>query len=178
MQALTIELVNVSGKVMVSVGEVLEQLKVKAKPDQLAGMARYGMATEKRLGVSIPELRKIAKDIGKNHDLALELWKTGISEALILASMVDEPDKMTEEQMENWVKDFDSWDVCDQVCMNLFDKHALAWKKIRDWSEREKEYVKRAAFALLACLAGHNKEAEDQLFIDFFPVIKREATDN
>jgi len=163
---------------MISVDKVLKKLEAKAKPDQLAGMARYGIAIEKRLGVSIPELRKIAKEIGKKHDLALEMWKTGISEAMILASMIDEPNKVTEKQMDEWAKDFNSWDVCDQVCMNLFDKHPLVWKKILDWSRRNEEFVKRAAFALLACLAVHNKEASDQKFIDFLPVIKREATDN
>ena len=163
---------------MISVDKVLKKLEAKAKPDQLAGMARYGIAIEKRLGVSIPELRKIAKEIGKKHNLALEMWKTGISEAMILASMIDEPNKVTEKQMDEWAKDFNSWDVCDQVCMNLFDKHPLVWKKILDWSRRNEEFVKRAAFALLACLAVHNKEASDQKFIDFLSVIKREATDN
>ena len=163
---------------MTSVDEVLKMLEVRAKPDQLAGMARCGIAIEKRLGVSIPELRKIAKEVGKNHELALELWKTGVSDALILASMIDEPNKMTEKQMDDWVKDFDSWDVCDQVCMNLFDKYPLVWKKILDWSKRDEVFVKRAAFALLSCLAVHDKEAEDQKFIDFLPVIKREATDD
>jgi len=163
---------------MISADEVLKRLKVKAKPDQLAGMARYGIVVEKRLGVSIPELRKIAKEIGKNHDLALELWNTGISDALILASMIGEPEKLTEEQMEEWVKDFNSWDVCDQVCNNFFNSHPLVWKKILDWSKREEVFVKRAAFALLSCLAVHDKEAPDEKFIDFFPVIKREASDN
>ena len=163
---------------MISADEVLKRLKVKAKPDQLAGMARYGIVVQKRLGVSIPELRKIAKEIGKNHDLALELWKTGISDALILASMIGEPKKLTEEQMEEWVKDFNSWDVCDQVCNNLFNKHSLVWKKILDWSQREEVFVKRSAFALLSCLAVHDKEAPDEKFIDFLSVIKRESVDN
>ncbi len=163
---------------MISTDEVLKRLKVKAKPDQLAGMARYGIVIEKRLGVSIPELRKVAKEIGKNHDLALELWKTGISDALILASMIGEPEKLTEEQMEEWVKDFNSWDVCDQVCNNLFNKHPFVWKKILDWSKREEVFVKRAAFALLSCLAVHDKEAPDEKFIDFLLVIKREAVDD
>jgi len=162
---------------MISVDEVLKRLEVEAKSDQLAGMARYGIVVEKRLGVSIPELRKIAKELGKNHDIALELWKTGISDALILASMIGEPEKLTEEQMEEWVKDFNSWDVCDQVCNNLFNKHPLVWKKILDWSKREEVFVKRAAFALLSSLAVHNK-APDEKFIDFLPVIKREAVDN
>ncbi len=163
---------------MISADEILKRLKVKAEPDQLAGMARYGILVEKRLGVSIPELRKIAKEIGKNHDLALELWNTGISDALILASMIGEPEKLTEEQMEEWVKDFNSWDICDQVCNNFFNRHPLVWKKILDWSKREEVFVKRAAFALLSCLAVHDKEAPDEKFIDFLPVIKREAVDD
>ncbi len=98
-------------------------------------------------------------------------------EARIVAAMIDEPEKLTEEQMEEWVKDINSWDVCDQVCMNLFEKTPFAWKKILDWSVREEEFVKRAAFALAACLAWHDKEAEDQKFIDLFPVIKNAALD-
>jgi 3-methyladenine DNA glycosylase AlkD len=162
---------------MVSVDEVLNKLKAKAKPDHVVGMARYGMVAEQRLGVSIPEMRKIAKEIGKDHRLGLDLWKTGISEARIVAAMIGEPEKLTEKQMEDWVKCINSWDICDQVCMNLFEKTPLVWKKILDWSEREEEFVKRAAFALIACLAWHDKEAEDEKFIKLFPVIKREATD-
>ncbi len=166
------------GKLSVtSVGEVLKKLRAKAKPDRLEGMARYGMVAERRLGVSVPDMRKIAKELGKDHKLALELWKTGIPEARIVAAMIDEPEKLTEKQMEEWVKDINSWDICDQVCMNLFEKTPLAWKKILDWSEREEEFVKRTAFALTACLAWHNKEVEDEKFIELFPVIKRGATD-
>ena len=160
-----------------SVDQVLAKLKAKAKPDQLEGMARYGMATERRLGVPVPDMRRIAKELRKHHSLALELWRTGIAEAKILAAMIDEVEKVDEKQMEDWVKGIDSWDVCDQVCMNLFEKTPLAWKKILDWSEREEEFVKRAAFALTACLAWHDKKAEDEKFIDLFPVIKRGATD-
>jgi 3-methyladenine DNA glycosylase AlkD len=162
---------------MISVEDVLERLKAKAKPDQLAGMARYGIVVEKRFGVSIPELRKIAKELGKNHTLALELWKTGIPDAQILASMIGEPEKLTEEQMEEWAKDFNSWDVCDQVCNNFFNRHPLVWKKILDWSKREEVFVKRAAFALLSSLAVHDK-APDEKFIDYLSVIKREAADD
>ncbi|MFH0897054.1 MAG: DNA alkylation repair protein [Candidatus Bathyarchaeota archaeon] len=162
---------------MANVEEVLTKLKGKALPDQLKGMARYGMAVERRLGVSVPDLRRIAKESGKNHQLALELWKTGIAEAQIVAAMIDRPEELTEEQMENWVKALDSWDVCDQVCMNLFEKTPLAWKKILDWSEREEEFVKRTTYSLLACLAWHDKKAEDEIFIKLFPVMERGATD-
>ena len=163
---------------MPAVEEVLEMLAAKANPDQLAGMAKYGMTVENRLGVKVPQIRRIAKEIGKNHKLALELWETGITETMIIASMVDVPDEVTEEQMEAWVLDFDSWDVCDQVCMNLFDKTTLVWKKIHDWSDREEEFVKRAAYALIACLAVHDKGASDEVFISLIPVIKAGVTDN
>ena len=163
---------------MASVEEVLGRLKAKARSDQVEGMARYGMAAEGRLGVSVPDTRKMAKEIGRDHKLALELWKTGIPDARILAAMVGEPEELTEEQMEDWVRDINSWDVCDQVCMNLFEKTPLAWKKILDWSEREEEFVKRTAYALIACLAWHDKEIEDDRFIESLPVVKRGATDD
>jgi len=162
---------------MASVKDVLDKLQSKARPDQLEGMAKYGMAVERRLGVSVPDMRKLAKEIGKDHKLALELWKTGIAEARIVAAMVGDPDKLTEEQMEDWVMGVNSWDVCDQVCMNLFEKNQLAWKKIVDWSGREEEFVKRTAFSLIACLAWHDKKASDEKFIKLLPVIIRGATD-
>ena len=162
---------------MASVQDVLEMLKAKARPDQLEGMARYGMTAEGRLGVAVPDMRAIAKQVGKDHDLALGLWETGIAEARIVAAMVDEPAKLTETQMEAWVVGINSWDVCDQVCMNLFEKSPLVWKKIVDWSAREEEFVKRTAFALIACLAWHDKKAKDERFIELFPVIIRGATD-
>jgi len=162
---------------MASVEDVLERLKEKSRPDQLEGMARFGMAVEQRLGISIPDLRKLAKELGQDHELALKLWKTGIAESKILASMIDDPNKLTEEQLEDWVKDIDSWDVCDQVCMNLFERNPLAWKKIIDWSSREEEFVKRTAFSLIACLAWHDKKASDEKFIELLPVIMRGATD-
>src|SRR3972149_5723964 len=140
-------------------------------------MARYGMKTEHRLGVQVPEMRRIAKETGKNHKLALELWKTGIAEARIVAAMVDEPETLTEAQREDWVKDIDSWDIGDQVCMNLFEKTPLAWKKIADWSKRDEEFVKRTAYGLLACLAWHDKTAGDKKFIELFPVITEGAMD-
>ena len=140
-------------------------------------MARYGINTEKRLGVQIPELRQLAKETGKNHQIALELWQTGIAEARILAAMTDEPEKVTEQQMENWVKDINSWDIDDQITMNLFEKTPLSWKKITDWSQRPEEFVKRTAYSLLACLAWHNKTASDQQLTQLFPVIVSAATD-
>ena len=162
---------------MTSVEEVMEQLQSKAKSDQLEGMARFAIVGEGRLGVSVPDMRKIAKGIGKDHQLALDLWDTGVPEGMIVAGMIAEPDKLTEEQMESWVVDINSWDICDQVCMNLFEKSPLAEKKIYDWSVREEEFVKRTAYALIACLAWHDKEASDEDFIKYFPVIVAGATD-
>ena len=160
-----------------SIEEVLKRLRGEARPDQLEGMARYGMTVERRLGVSIPNLRKLAKEVGKNHNLALELWNTGIAEARIVAAMIDDPKQVTEAQMEGWVKGINSWDVCDQVCMNLFEKTPLAWKKVVDWSGRNEEFVKRSAFSLIACLAWHDKKSEDEKFIKLFPLIVQGATD-
>ena len=162
---------------MTSVKDVLDKLRDKARPEQLKGMAKYGITVEQRLGVPVPDMRKLAKEIGRDHKLALDLWKTGIAEAMIVAGMVDDPVKLTEGQMEDWVKDINSWDVCDQVCMNLFEKNKLAWKKILDWSDREEEFVKRTAFSLIACLAWHDKKATDEKFIGLLPLIVRAATD-
>jgi len=162
---------------MASVKDVLDKLHSKARPEQLKGMAKYGMTVEQRLGVSVPHMRKLANGIGKDHKLALDLWRTGIAEARIVAAMVGDPARLTEEQMEDWVKDINSWDVCDQVCANLFEKNQLAWKKIVDWSEREEEFVKRTAFSLIACLAWHDKKTSDEKFIELLPIIIREAMD-
>lgn len=162
---------------MSSIEDVMKKLKARARPDQLDGMARYGIAIKNRLGVSMPELRKIAEEVGTDHDLALALWKSGMPEARIISSIIDDPARLTERQMELWVKDFDSWDVCDQVCMNLFEKSPLAWKKMRDWSQRGEEFVKRAAFALMSCVAWHDKKSDDKNFIQLLPLIESAASD-
>jgi len=155
----------------------MQELESKAKPDQLEGMARFAILGDQRMGVSVPDMRKIAKDAGKNHQLALDLWDTGVPEAMIVAGMVAEAEQLTEEEMEDWVVDINSWDICDQVCMNLFEKTPLAEKKIYEWSGREEEFVKRAAYALIACLAWHDKDAGDDEFTKFFPLILAGSTD-
>jgi len=162
---------------MSSVEEILKKLQQEGNPANLEGMSRYGINVEKRLGASIPTLRTMAKKLGKNHQLALNLWATGYADARILAAMVDDPNMLTAQQMNEWAGDFDSWDVCDQVCMNLFEKTPLAWKKIAQWSKSDEEFVKRGAFALLACLAWHDKLASDQCFIAVFPTIESGAVD-
>jgi 3-methyladenine DNA glycosylase AlkD len=162
---------------MAYVDDVMDKLKSKAQPEHLEDMTRYGIPPEQRLCIPVPDLRKLAKEIGRDHKLALDLWRSGIAEARILAAMIDEPDMLTEEQMEDWVKDINSWDICDQVCMNLFSKNQLTWKKIMDWSEREEEFVKRTAFSLIACLAWHDRKASDDEFLELLTIIIREATD-
>ncbi len=156
----------------------IEHLKSLANPEAVAGMARYGINPHNTYGVPIPALRKMAREIGRDHNLAMELWRSGIHEARILAGMIDVPEKVSEEQMENWAEDFDSWDVCDQVCSNLFDKTRFAYRKAEEWSNRKEEFVKRAGFVLMAALAVHDKKAGDKEFLNFLPLIKREAVDD
>ncbi len=158
--------------------KIIKELKSHSNLKNVEGMSRFGIQGKEMLGVSVPILRKIAKNIGKDHSLAERLWSSGIHEARILASMVDDPEQVTEKQMDMWTKDFDSWDVCDQCCMNLFDKTGFAYKKAKEWTKKEEEFVKRAGFAMMACLAWHDKNADDKNFEQFFPMIKREANDN
>ena len=162
---------------METVDDVMKELQSKAKPESIKGMAKFAVVGDKRMGVSVPDMRKIAKAIGKNHPLALELWETGVPEGMIVAGMVAEPDKLTEVEMENWVVDINSWDICDQVCMNLFEKTPFAEKKIFEWSFRDEEFVKRASYALIACLAWHDKQAGDDQFINYFPLLVAGSTD-
>jgi len=157
--------------------EIINLLKSKSNKNNLAGMARFGINPEFALGVSVTDLRKISKKIKKDHNLALKLWETKIHEARILSSMIDEPEKVTKKQMDTWIKEFNSWDLCDQVCMNLFDKTPFSFEKAVEWSRRKKEFEKRAGFALMACLAWHDKVSPDSKFKKFFPHIKRESDD-
>jgi 3-methyladenine DNA glycosylase AlkD len=156
---------------------VLQRLKSLANPDNAAGMARFGINPQSVLGVSIPDLRKIAREAGKDHAIAGELWASGIHEARILATLTDRPQQVTEEQMERWALDFDSWDVCDQCCNNLFDKTEFAYAKATEWSVREEEFVKRAGVVLMATLAVHDKKAPADRFAQFLPLIRGGSTD-
>lgn len=161
----------------IKTSKILKKLKSLSSSKNREGMARFGINVDTAYGTPIPAIRKLAKEIGKNHELAQELWQTKIHEARILASMVAEPDKITEKQMEEWVKDFNSWDICDQVCMNLFDKTKIAFRKAAEWSTGYNEFEKRAGFALMAVLASHDKVAPDKDFIKFLPIIKRKSGD-
>ena len=158
--------------------QIINELKTLCNPKAVEGMARFGINPENTYGVSIPNLRNMAKNIGVNHTLAQQLWASGIHEARILASMVDSPEMVTEEQIERWVMDFDSWDVCDQCCMNLLEKTKFAYQKAVEWSSNDNEFIKRAGFVLMARLAVSDKKAGDQQFDQFLPLIKREAGDN
>jgi 3-methyladenine DNA glycosylase AlkD len=157
--------------------EILRKLKAQANPVAVAGMARFGINPRNTYGVSIPALRKMAREIGKSHLLASELWSSGVHEGRILATMIDEPSRVTSIQMDRWAKDFDSWDVCDQCCSNLFDKTKFAWKKVVEWSSSKEEFVKRAGFALIAALTVHDKEASDAQFARLLPLIERGSAD-
>lgn len=142
------------------------------------GMLRFGVDNTTALGVSTPQLRKLAKEIKTNQQLSLELWETGIHECRILASMIGDPKQVTPQQMDQWTNEFYSWDICDQVCGNLFDRTEFAIEKALEYSTSEKEFVKRAGFVLMAEFAVHNKKAGDEVFLQFFPIIEREARDD
>ena len=141
--------------------DIIAELQSLANPANVAGMARFGITAKDTLGISIPNLRRIGKETGRDHALAQQLWDSGIHEARILASLVDETKLVTERQMEEWVKEFDSWDVCDGVCSNLFAYTPFAWDKAVAWSRREEEFVRRAGFVLMARLAVSDKKAPD-----------------
>ena len=158
--------------------QVVARLRSLGNPDALEGMARYGINTDHALGVSMPHLRHLAREIGRNHALAGDLWRTGIHDARILASLVDRPDAVTPQQMEEWVGDLDSWDVCDQCVMNLFARTTGAVSTAVERSVRTEEFVKRAGFVIMACLASANRTADDSVFEPFRVAIERESTDS
>lgn len=149
-----------------------------ADPKGAEGAARYGINAPEVWGISAPKLRSLAKEVGRNHDLAAELWRTGVHDARILATLVDDPREVTPEQMERWALDFNSWAVCDSACCSLFDKTSYAWDKAIEWIDREEEYVKRGGFVLMAALAVHDKKAPNERFEAFLSLIESHATDD
>ena len=159
------------------VKSVLTWLASKGSRKNQEGMARYGIIAQQVFGVSVGTLRDHAKKLGKSHPLALALWNTGCYEARLLAAFVDEPTLVTSAQMNAWCKDFDNWAVCDTVCFHLFDRSPLAYDKVRSWATRKAEFERRAAFALLASLALHDKRAEDAAFLPTFALIRQAASD-
>ncbi len=157
--------------------EIISKFNSLANSKNTEGMARFGINVDKAFGISMPVVRKMAKDIGRDHGLAIQLWDSGYHEARILAGLVAEKEKVTPDLMEKWAADFDSWDVCDQVCMNLFDRTLFSYEKAIEWSGREEEFVKRAGFALMASLAMHDKKEDDARIAEFLPFIISGAVD-
>lgn len=157
--------------------EIIKELKKNSNLVDREGMARFGINPKYALGVRVPVMRSLAKKIGRDHTLALALWQTKIHEARILASMVDEPQKITEQQIDAWISEFNSWDLCDQCCMNLFDKLQIAYEKANQLAKEESEFTRRAGFALMSCLAWHDKKAANGKFEEFLPTIIRHADD-
>jgi 3-methyladenine DNA glycosylase AlkD len=155
----------------------LAALREKADPQYREGLTRFGITATSALGVSMGNVQAVAKRLGRDHDLAAALWATGIYEARLLAAYVDDPKLVTATQMDRWARDFDNWAVCDTLCFALFDRTAHAWSKPAKWAGSRHEFVKRAAFALLASLAGHDKKAADRQFLDALPLIEEAAVD-
>ena len=159
------------------VENTVSQLESLGDPSCVDGMARYGIRSKGVLGVPMPAITRIAKSIGSDHELADELWRTDIYDARILAALIDDSDMVTEEQMDRWVKDFDSWAICDGLCVHLFNDTPFAFDKAFAWTKRNEEFVRRAGFALMASLAVHDKKAGDAVFIRFLPLIQRFSND-
>lgn len=161
-----------------SAEEVIAQLASLGNERHREGMERFGINAGTALGVSIPNVRKIARPLRGNHRLALDLWKTGIHEARILASIIDDPQQVTPRQLDSWARAFNSWDVCDQCCINLFVRTEFAHDKAMEWSFHTEEFIKRAGFAMMAAIAVHDKGAPNEAFAPFLERIKEESTDN
>jgi len=161
----------------VSARQVLARLEALGDPRIRAAMVRFGVFAKKAYGISTPALQRLAREIGHDHELAEQLWHSGVHEARCLAFFIAEPQKVTEAQMERWARDFYSWDIVDGTCRYLFLYTPFAWKKVYEWSRRKEEYVKRAAFSLMAYLAVHDKQALDVKFERLLPILRREAAD-
>jgi 3-methyladenine DNA glycosylase AlkD len=159
------------------VAEVLRWLERRGTKRNRDGMARYGIVAPQAFGVSVAGVRDLGKRLGRDHELALALWETGWYEARMLTAFVDEPDRVTSRQMDRWARDFDNWAICDGICFHLFDKTPYAWRKVEAWAPRREEFVKRAAFALLAALALHDRRAADEPFLAALPLIEEAAVD-
>ncbi len=160
------------------VQSTLDSLRALADPRTLEDLPRYGIIVDKAYGVPMAAIQRLAKSIGKNHELAAALWETGWYDARTLAAYIDEPDKVTATQMDQWCRDFDNWGICDTVCFVLFDRTPQAFRKVEQWSRRRDEFSKRAAFALLACLGLHDKKAGNEPFLHCLPLIEEAASDD
>jgi 3-methyladenine DNA glycosylase AlkD len=161
----------------VSAGDAIAWLKKNGSPKKAAGLARYGLPTANAYGIPVGTLRAYAKKIGKDHDLAMQLWKSGSLDARILASFLADPKRLTLAQMNAWCRDFDNWGTTDTACFALFDRSPLAWQVVRPWVRQKGEFQKRAGFVMIACLAAHDKAATDASFLKCLPLIERGASD-
>jgi 3-methyladenine DNA glycosylase AlkD len=157
--------------------EAMNKLKALGSPENVAGMARFGIRPKNAYGIAAPAVQTLAKKIGTDHRLAQQLWRSGNHDARGLAALIDDPAAVNEPQMESWAKDFDSWAVVDGTCNNLFRKTAFAHRKAIEWAEREEEFVKRAGFTMMACLTVHDKQAPDAQFLRYLDIAKRKSTD-
>ncbi|NLI39961.1 MAG: DNA alkylation repair protein [Caldisericales bacterium] len=164
-------------KNFISVEDALEILSREGKQENKEGMVKFGINTEKAFGVSVVKIREVAKMVGKGHEKAQKLWETGFHEARIMACLIDNPKMVTREQAENWALGFNSWDLCDQCCMNLLDRLPFSYELAAEWAEREEEYIKRAGFAIMASLALHDKKAPNEKFLTFLNSIEKQSTD-
>ena len=160
------------------VQEALSLLEKAATKKDFDNLARFGITAPKAFGVSMANIQKIAKRLGRSHELAAELWDTGWYEARMLTAFVDEPERVTSAQMDRWCRDFDNWGIVDTLCFKLFDRTPHAWVKIAQWHNKRAEFVKRASFALLASVALHDKNAGDERFLESLAFIERAATDD
>lgn len=157
--------------------KVIEQLRSMGSPKNVEGMARFGIKHEKNFGVNVTTLRKFAKTIGTNHELAVKLWNSKIRDARMVAACIEDPKTVSEEQVENWLKDIKAWDLCDHCCGHFFDQTPFAYKKVNEWAKRKEEFQKRAGFSLIAWLAVHDKKKDDKVFEEFLKLIKKGAID-
>lgn len=164
-----------------TVDEIIKKLEPLGTPANVAGMKRFGIVSKRAFGISAPVLKQFAKDIKKQtndrHKLALELWQTGIHEARAIAYLIDNSKEVTEKQMDDWVKDFDNWAICDGACGHLFCKTGFAYQKVFEWSQRDEEFIKRAGLVLPAWLAVHDKKADDEKIAQFLPILESKADD-
>lgn len=158
--------------------KVISELRGHASPSNVEGMGRYGIRTDQALGVPMPFIRSMAMRIGRDHELAQSVWDSGLHEARILAALIDDPDKVTFGQMESWIREVDSWDICDQLCASLFDKTIYAYRAARIWAKREEVFVKRAGYVLMAALSVHDKKAGDEPFLEFLVLIREGSFDD
>ena len=164
------------------VSDVIRELRSLGSPENVAGMARFGIVAREAFGVPASELKRVAKEVKKRvedrHEFALRLWATGIHDARGVAYLIDDPERVTEDQMDAWASDFDNWAICDSTCGHLFSRTPLAYTKVSEWSRREEEFVKRAGIVLIAWLAVHDKKAVDARIAEFLPTLEREACDD